>query len=83
MGSHQGFPNCNPNKIREQLTDIGDEGLRPFILIGEVSMISRTMLTALSKALQQAAYVDRDIAVMMFGDFGQLGPTSKALDTTG
>jgi len=87
MGGHQGFPNCNSNKIREQLMDIWQEGLRPFFLIDEASMISGTMLTALSTALQHAAYVDSGIAfggypVIMFGDFGQLGPINKALDTT-
>ncbi|KAG0196422.1 hypothetical protein BGX33_001666, partial [Mortierella sp. NVP41] len=66
MGGHQGFPNCNPNKIGEQLMDIWNGGLRPFFLIDEVSMISGTMQTALSEALQKAAEVDRGFA---FGGF--------------
>lgn len=87
MGGHRGFPNCESTKIAVQLMDIWDEGKRPFFLIDEVSMISGTMLTALSKALQEAAMVDRGIVfggfpVVMFGDFGQLGPINKALDTT-
>ncbi|KAG0196046.1 hypothetical protein BGX33_002187, partial [Mortierella sp. NVP41] len=87
MGGHQGFPNCNFTKIREDLMDIWDKGLRPFFLIDEASMISGMMLTALSDALQKAAEVDRGISfdgfpVVMFGDFGQLGPINKALDTT-
>lgn len=66
--------------------EIWEKGLNPFILIDEVSMISGMMLTALSRALQQAVEVDHGIAfggflVMMFGDFGQLGPINKADDT--
>ena len=45
------------------------------------------MLTALSQALQEAVEVDCGTAfgrfpVIMFGDFGQLGPINKDLDTT-
>ena len=84
MGGHEGFPLCT---IYEQLLDIYDKGLRPFFLIDEVSMISGAMLMALSRALQEAEDVDRGIAfggfpVMMFGDFGQLGPIDKAVEIT-
>lgn len=44
MDGYQGFPSCNSNKIREQLIDVYDEGLRPFFLLCEVLMISGMML---------------------------------------
>lgn len=67
--------------------DIYDHGLRPFSLVDEASMISGTMLTALSKVLQEAADVDCGTAfggfpVVMFGDFGQLGRINKAVKLT-
>ncbi|KAF9370662.1 hypothetical protein CPB97_002565, partial [Podila verticillata] len=87
MSGHQGFPNCNSYVIREQLMAIKDQGLKPMFLIDEVSMISGTMLTALSNALQEAGDVDSGVAfgghlVIMLGDFGQLGPINKAVETT-
>lgn len=87
MSGRQGFPNCNSYAIREQLMAIKDQGLKPMFLIDEVSMISGTMLTALSNALQEAGDVDSGVAfggypVIMFGDFGQLGPINKAVETT-
>ncbi|KAF9369703.1 hypothetical protein CPB97_003369, partial [Podila verticillata] len=86
MGGHQGFPHFNTTAIREQLMDIYEKGLRPFFLIDEASMISGTMLTALSEVLQDAVEVDCSTTfggfpLMMFGDFGQLGPVDKVVDT--
>ncbi|KAG0365870.1 hypothetical protein BGX24_003928 [Mortierella sp. AD032] len=87
MSGRQGFPNCNSYAIREQLMAIEEQGLKPMFLIDEASMISGTMLTALSSALQETGKVNNGVAfgghsVIMFGDFGQLGPINKAIETT-
>lgn len=67
--------------------DIADQGLRPIFLIDEVSMISGAILSALSKTLQEAANVDSGVPfggfpVILFGDFGQLGPVNKSSAST-
>lgn len=80
-------PEGNSYAIREQLMDIADQGLSPVFLIDEVSMISGDMLGVLSKALQEAVNADSGvpfggIPIIMFGDFGQLGPVNRSLDRT-
>jgi energy-coupling factor transporter ATP-binding protein EcfA2 len=78
------FPEGNSFEVRMQLMDIADQGLRPIFLIDEVSMISGAILSVLSKTLQEAAKVDSGVPfggfpVILFGDFGQLGPVNKTL----
>jgi hypothetical protein len=67
--------------------DIADQELRPIFLIDKVSMVSGAILSVLSKALQEAANVDSGVPfgglpVILFGDFGQLGPVNKSLAST-
>jgi hypothetical protein len=77
----------NSYAIREQLMDIADQGLSPIFLIDEASMISGDILSVLSKALQEAVNTGigvpfGGIPVILFGDFGQLGPVNKSFDRT-
>lgn len=88
MGGSNGFPLCNSHAIREKLLDIKEEGKRPFFFIDEVSMVSGTLLTVMSRSLQEASFEDDDALfggypIVMFGDYGQLSPInrgSKAID---
>lgn len=81
------FPEANSYAIREQLMDIADRGLRPLFLIDEVSMIPGTLLNVISKSLQEAGSADfgtpfGGFPVILFGDFGQLGPVSQTVSIT-
>jgi len=81
------FPEGNSYDVRLQLMDIADQALSPIFLIDEVSMISGAILSVLSKTLQEAANVDSGVPfggfpVILFGDFGQLGPVNKSLAAT-
>lgn len=80
-------PEGNSYAIREQLMDIADRGLMPLFLVDEVSMISATLFSTISRALQEAAYADMGkpfggFPVVLFGDFGQLGPIGKKFGET-
>lgn len=68
----------NRYSVREQMTGICVKGRWPLLLVDEASMISRTLLSAmestLSSATHAAGQVFGGIAIVFFGDFGQLGP---------
>lgn len=77
----------NQYSVREQLVDIVVKGLRPLLLVDEVSMISGTLLSSMERTLSGATHITGQvfggIAMVFFGDFGQLGPinrSQKAID---
>lgn len=72
----------NPYSVREQFIDMSVKGRKPLLLVDEASMISGKLLSAMESTLSNAAHIAGTvfggIAIVFFGDFGQLGPVNRS-----